>query len=87
MGGRDHNCNFCGSPIMKELNLGGGNNNCHGDTKVEGSCTNSNKESLICKYVKYLETAKSIASLLPKFPQQRAIPEELDTNIVTFRVW
>ncbi|KAM3359972.1 hypothetical protein P3S68_019683 [Capsicum galapagoense] len=81
MGGRDHNCNFCGSPMMKELNLGGGS--CHGDTK-EG-CTN-NKEGLICKYVKYLETAKRIASLLPKFPNQRPIPEELDTNLVSFRV-
>ncbi|XP_055817590.1 uncharacterized protein LOC129886772 [Solanum dulcamara] len=86
MGGRDHNCNFCGSPMMKELNLSGGNNNCHDDTKVEGLCTNSNKEGLICKYVKYLETAKRIASLLPKFPHQRPIPEELDTNLVSFRV-
>ncbi|XP_059307869.1 uncharacterized protein LOC132059309 [Lycium ferocissimum] len=81
MAGRDHNCNFCGSPMMKELNLGGGN--CHNDTK-EG-CIN-NKEGLICKYVKYLETAKRIASLLPKFPHQRPIPEELDTNLVSFRV-
>ncbi|KAK4359836.1 hypothetical protein RND71_022065 [Anisodus tanguticus] len=81
MAGRDHNCNFCGSPMMKELNLGGGN--CHNDTK-EG-CTN-NKEGLIYKYVKYLETAKRIASLLPKFPHQRPIPEELDTNLVSFRV-
>ncbi|XP_060185856.1 uncharacterized protein LOC132615304 [Lycium barbarum] len=81
MAGRDHNCNFCGSPMMKELNLGGGN--CHNDTK-EG-CIN-NKEGLLCKYVKYLETAKRIASLLPKFPHQRPIPEELDTNLVSFRV-
>uniref|UniRef100_M1CSQ2 Cysteine desulfurylase n=1 Tax=Solanum tuberosum TaxID=4113 RepID=M1CSQ2_SOLTU len=84
MGGRDHNCNFCGSPMMKELNLGGGNT-CHDNTK-EGSCTNSNKQGIIYKYVKYLETAKSIASLLPKFPHPRPIPEELDTNLVSFRV-
>ncbi|CAN4126297.1 unnamed protein product [Withania somnifera] len=81
MAGRDHNCNFCGSPMKKELNLGG--NNCHGDTK-EG-CIN-NKEGIICEYVKYLETAKRIASLLPKFPHPRPIPEELDTNLVSFRV-
>ncbi|CAN4081098.1 unnamed protein product [Withania somnifera] len=83
MSGRDHNCNFCGSPMTKKLNLGG--NNCLDNTK-EGLCTNNNKEGLICKYVKYLETAKRIASLLPKFPHPRQIPEELDTNLVFFRV-
>ncbi|XP_059307866.1 uncharacterized protein LOC132059306 [Lycium ferocissimum] len=77
--GRDHNCNFCGSP-MKGLNL-----DCH-DTKENNHGEGTTKGGLICKYVKYLETAKRIASLLPKFPPQRSIPEEINPNLVPFRV-
>nr|XP_016463357.1 PREDICTED: probable cysteine desulfurase [Nicotiana tabacum] len=79
--GRDHNCNFCGSQMIHGLNLG-----CH-DTKENNHGGGSpNKEGLIYKYVKYLETAKRIASLLPKFPPQRSMPEEIDPNLVPFRV-
>ncbi|KAM3290321.1 hypothetical protein P3S67_018610 [Capsicum chacoense] len=77
--GRDHNCNFCGSP-MKGLNLG-----CH-DTKENNHGESPTKGGLICKYVKYLETAKRIASVLPKFPAQRSIPEEINPKLVPFRV-
>ncbi|KAH0714482.1 hypothetical protein KY285_007259 [Solanum tuberosum] len=77
--GRDHNCNVCGSQ-MKGLNLG-----CH-DTEENNHVESPAKEGLICKYVKYLETAKRIACLLPKFPAQRSIPEEINPNLVPFRV-
>lgn len=40
----------------------------------------------ISKYVSYLETAKSIAVLLPKFPSRRRVPDEIDLNILHFRV-
>ncbi|PHT31759.1 hypothetical protein CQW23_28096 [Capsicum baccatum] len=75
------NCNFCCSQMMKALNMG-----CH-DTKENnhggGSIT---KEGLVYKYVKYLETAKRVASLLPKFPPKRMIPDEIDPDLVPFRI-
>lgn len=37
-------------------------------------------------YKKYLETARHIASLLPKFPSYGSLPEEIDPEIVHFRV-
>nr|GMC60558.1 probable cysteine desulfurase [Ipomoea batatas] len=42
--------------------------------------------SISSKYAKYLETAKWIASLLPKFPPQQPIPEEIDPHLIPFRV-
>lgn len=56
------------------------NINCH-NTKE-----NNHGRGLVHKYVKYIETAKRIASLLPKFPPQRSIPEEIDPTFVPFRV-
>ncbi|KAG5575145.1 hypothetical protein H5410_055279 [Solanum commersonii] len=69
------NCNFCCSQMTKVLNI-----SCH-NTKE-----NNHGGGLVYKYVKYIETAKHIASLLPKFPPQRPIPEEIDPNLVPFRV-
>ncbi|GFP88297.1 probable cysteine desulfurase [Phtheirospermum japonicum] len=46
----------------------------------------SMKEGVLCKYMTYLETAKHVASLLPKFPSQRNIPKEIDIDLVPFRV-
>ncbi|MCD7454587.1 hypothetical protein HAX54_025283 [Datura stramonium] len=75
------NCNFCCSQMTKVLRTGfhDTKENNHGG----GSTT---KQGLVYKYVKYLETAKRIANLLPKFPPQRPIPEEIDPNLVPFRV-
>ncbi|KAL0350406.1 UNVERIFIED_CONTAM: hypothetical protein Sradi_4189800 [Sesamum radiatum] len=44
------------------------------------------EEELLSKYAKYLETAKRTASLLPKFPPQRRVPEDIDIDLVPFRV-
>lgn len=38
------------------------------------------------KYTAYLEAAKHIASLLPKFPSRRRVPEDIDANLILFRV-
>ena len=38
------------------------------------------------KYRGYLEAAKYIARLLPKFPSQRRLPEQIDPNLFHFRV-
>lgn len=48
--------------------------------------SHNQKDGLIYKYAKYLETAKLIASLLPKFPPQESIPEEIDPDLIPFRV-
>ncbi|XP_016483389.1 uncharacterized protein LOC107804088 [Nicotiana tabacum] len=77
--GKDQNCHFCGLP-MKGLNL-----DCH-NTKNHNHGEGITKEGQICRYVKYLETAKRIAGHLPKFPPQQSIPEEINPNLVPFRV-
>ncbi|EEF45149.1 cysteine desulfurylase, putative [Ricinus communis] len=41
---------------------------------------------IINKYASYLEIAKHIANLLPKFPSSRKLPEDLDYNLLYFRV-
>lgn len=38
------------------------------------------------KYASYLDTAKQIACLLPKFPSQRPVPDDINTEFLTFRV-
>lgn len=43
------------------------------------------KDDVIHRYTNYLKAAKHIASLLPKFPPQRSIPEEIDVDFVPFR--
>lgn len=41
---------------------------------------------LIKQYSSYLKSAKHIASLLPKFPPKRNIPEDIEPSLVPFRV-
>ncbi|KAK3023161.1 hypothetical protein RJ639_043589 [Escallonia herrerae] len=43
-------------------------------------------DGLIRKYTSYLEAAKHIASILPKFPSQGRIPEDIDLELLPFRV-
>ncbi|KAK6125601.1 hypothetical protein DH2020_040661 [Rehmannia glutinosa] len=43
------------------------------------------QEDVLCRYTSYLDTAKRIASLLPKFPPQRKIPQDIDVDLVPFR--
>ncbi|XP_022774702.1 uncharacterized protein LOC111316815 [Durio zibethinus] len=45
-----------------------------------------NDTSIIIKYASYLESAKRIAALLPKFPSRRRFHEDLDLDLLTFRV-
>ncbi|KAK6150728.1 hypothetical protein DH2020_015660 [Rehmannia glutinosa] len=44
------------------------------------------QEDVLRRYTSYLETAKRIASLLPKFPPQRKIPQDIDVDLVPFTV-
>ena len=82
--GIENNCDLCGSSLankMKGLNLDRKNSECNQRNE------NDTKEtSVIWKYAKYLETAKRVANVLPKFPPQRRVPEDVDIKLVTFRV-
>ncbi|XP_022884474.1 uncharacterized protein LOC111401128 isoform X2 [Olea europaea var. sylvestris] len=41
---------------------------------------------IISRYANYLETAKRIATLLPKFPPERRVPEDIIIDLVPFRI-
>ncbi|KAF5745138.1 hypothetical protein HS088_TW07G00719 [Tripterygium wilfordii] len=46
----------------------------------------TNHSEIIEKNSLYIKTAKQIANLLPKFPPQRRLPEDIDPDILLFRV-
>ncbi|GFY91396.1 hypothetical protein Acr_07g0015920 [Actinidia rufa] len=79
----DQNRNYYGcSPMvnmMQTLNV-----NSH--ELQEHHEVDANSDGLINKYASYLEAAKRIAGLLPTFPPQRRVPDDLDLNLVPFRV-
>ena len=41
---------------------------------------------LVSEFSSYLEVAKNIANLLPKFPSEREVPQDLDPDVLHFRV-
>ncbi|XP_022773791.1 uncharacterized protein LOC111316044, partial [Durio zibethinus] len=45
-----------------------------------------NDSSIILQYASYLKSAKPVAALLPKFPSRRRFHEDLDLNLLPFRV-
>ncbi|KAK3002421.1 hypothetical protein RJ639_022348 [Escallonia herrerae] len=52
----------------------------------EQSASKTKDAQTITTYTSYLETAKHIASLLPKNPSQGLVPKDIDHNLVQFRV-
>jgi len=44
------------------------------------------QESLTARYTSYWESAKHIASLLPKFPSPRRLQVEIDPELLYFRI-
>ena len=65
--------------MMQTLNL-------NGHELQEHHEVDANSDGLINKYASYLEAAKRIAGLLPKFPRQRRVPEDMDLKLLPFRV-
>ncbi|KAE8694121.1 hypothetical protein F3Y22_tig00110788pilonHSYRG00470 [Hibiscus syriacus] len=47
---------------------------------------NCDSSSIVHKYALYLESAKRIAALLPKFPSQQKLKGDLDVELLPFRV-
>lgn len=55
--------------------------------KVQSVKVQKQKDRLICsQFESYMETARHIASLVPKFPPERKIPEGFDPSLLMFRV-
>ncbi|KAF7128933.1 hypothetical protein RHSIM_Rhsim10G0135800 [Rhododendron simsii] len=78
----EHNTNFYGLPMASvalALNL-----EYHEAKDCANKCDWD--AGVIGKFASYLETAKRIANLLPKFPPQRKVPEDIDLNFLPFRV-
>ncbi|KAL4351858.1 hypothetical protein GQ457_06G034670 [Hibiscus cannabinus] len=46
----------------------------------------ADSSSIVRKYASYLESAKRIAALLPKFPSQQRLQGDLDVELLPFRV-
>lgn len=64
-------------------------NNCHDKLKQDNINRNDEEKQeglLISKFASYLETATHISSLLPKFPPQRRLQQDIDINFLHFRV-
>lgn len=82
---KKNNCNLHSLPLannnvkaMKTDNVEVFKQSNNAETKHNGI--------MVDKFAVYLETAKDIAHLLPKFPPQRRLQEEIDLNFLHFRV-
>ena len=56
------------------------------DYSKEQNKTDAKHSNIINKYASYLEAAKRIANLLPKFPSPRQLTQDVDPNLIHFRV-
>ncbi|KAJ4714476.1 Cysteine desulfurase [Melia azedarach] len=77
--------NWCFKKSIKELI---GKENKAGtlqETKIHKNVAIKHRPK-IEKFASYLENAKQIADILPKFPIQRRLPEDLDPDILHFRI-
>lgn len=72
------------------------NNRCYG-TSTGSLCSDTmivalakerdgREAGILLEFAENLANAKKLASLLPKFPPQRKVPEEIDISLVPFRV-
>ncbi|KAK9291869.1 hypothetical protein L1049_019819 [Liquidambar formosana] len=80
--GKENKLKFGDLPManaMKGLNL---------DTDISQEHKNADvgDVGMIDEYASYLDTAKQIACLLPKFPPQRRVPKDLDHSVLLVRV-
>ncbi|XP_059639590.1 uncharacterized protein LOC132281961 [Cornus florida] len=78
----ENNCNIWCSSLMAIMQ----NINSNSDESKEHINVKAKDDGVIRNYASYLETAKHMATLLPKFPSKRRVPEDIDLNLLTFRV-
>ncbi|XP_022963404.1 uncharacterized protein LOC111463617 isoform X2 [Cucurbita moschata] len=55
---------------------------------LENQCANAEAKlaAIVCKHKSYLESAKKIANLLPKFPPERKLHEDIESSVLYFRI-
>ncbi|XP_050386195.1 uncharacterized protein LOC126802591 [Argentina anserina] len=73
--------------LQSLLNIG--KKNCQYKLTQDSNHTNDAKkedELLISKFVSYMDTATHIANLLPQYPPNRCLQQDIDTNFLPFRV-
>ncbi|KAH7566050.1 hypothetical protein JRO89_XS08G0074200 [Xanthoceras sorbifolium] len=89
--------NWCFKKTLKDLIVKKNNHNIHitpfasaineiSKSKEHKSSSDSKLIKLIRLYDTYLETARHIASLLPKFPCQDSLQEDIDPDIMLFKI-
>ncbi|KAL5713937.1 hypothetical protein ACHQM5_015968 [Ranunculus cassubicifolius] len=78
---------FKESALINSLKLSDMQKLSGGENSIKRDCGASDlSTSMEYKYKMYLESAHNIAHCLPKFPTVREIPEEVDPELVTFRI-
>ncbi|KAL5818764.1 hypothetical protein ACOSQ4_022606 [Xanthoceras sorbifolium] len=89
--------NWCIKKTLKDLIVKENNHNIHitpfasaineiSISKEHKSSSDSRHTELITLYATYLETARHIASLLPKFPCLRSLTADIDPDILLFKI-
>ncbi|KAG6721587.1 hypothetical protein I3842_03G118600 [Carya illinoinensis] len=80
--GEENKCNVHVMPLASAMHVA---NQEHRNSKAYED-VGAKQAKKIEKYTAYLEGAKHLASLLPKFPSQRRVPKDIDVNLILFRV-
>ncbi|XP_043722036.1 probable cysteine desulfurase [Telopea speciosissima] len=86
--GEDYTIDLISILSLSEAKPGMQNKNSNSTGSRDGGSSYGDKKTIevISKYASYLETAKYVASFLPKFPPQRKVPKEIDPSLAHFRV-
>ncbi|KAK4595230.1 hypothetical protein RGQ29_013600 [Quercus rubra] len=83
---KENKCNAHVLPVASAMHADTVNLNHHNSEKCENVNVMTKQTGSVNKFTAYLETAKYIASLLPKFPPQRRLPNDTDINLLHFRL-
>ena len=85
---KENKCNVHVLPVASAMHTDTVNLKHHNSKKRENVNVNviAKQTGSENKFTAYLETAKYIASLLPKFPPQRRLPNDTDINLLHFRL-
>ena len=83
---KENKCNAHVLPVASAMHADTVNLNHHNSEKCENVNVMTKQTGSVNKFAAYLETAKYIASLLPKFPPQRRLPNDTDINLLHFRL-
>lgn len=68
--------------------LGKGNYSNGHILPLGNQCANAEAKlaAIVCKHRSYLESAKKVADLLPKFPPERKLHEDIESSLLYFRI-